>query len=144
MTSVYLIGSLRNPAVPVFGEELRQRGLDVFDDWFSAGAFADDSWRDYEKGRGHSYSQALKGYAARHVFEFDKKHLDRCDGAILLMPAGRSGHLELGYTLGKGKWGFVLFEEEPERYDVMFQFATGVHMSKESLFHDLKLRGLIR
>ena len=107
MKSVYLIGSLRNEAVPEFGQELRKIGLDVFDDWYGAGKIADDSWQAYENLRGRNFADALAGYAARHVFHFDKTHLDRCDAAILLLPAGKSGHLELGYMIGSGKPGFI-------------------------------------
>jgi len=137
LKSIYLIGSLRNPAVPEFANELREFGFDVFDDWFAPGPAADDFWRDYEKVRGHSYGEALKGYAARHIFEFDKFHVDRCDAGIMLMPAGKSGHLELGYMLGKGKPGYILFDQEPERYDVMYQFATGIFFKKEDLFKEI-------
>ena len=133
MKSIYLIGSLRNPAVPLLAEDLRFAGFDVFDDWYAAGPEADDRWRDYENARGHTYAQALQGYAAQHVFRFDKYHLDRCDAAVLLMPCGKSGHLELGYMIGQGKPGFVLFDEIPERYDVMLAFASGVFVDQSSL-----------
>ena len=136
---VYLIGTLRNPEVNRVAQAIRDLGFEVFDDWTAAGSTADDSWRDYEKSRGHSYVQALQGYAAKHVFAFDKFHLDRADLAVLLMPAGKSGHLELGYTLGKGKPGFVLFDQEPERFDVMYQFATGVYSAEVDLLHALRL-----
>lgn len=122
---VYVIGSLLNPQIPVIANTLREAGFEVFDDWFAAGPGADDAWRDYEKGRGHTYAEALRGYAARHVFAFDKAHLERADAVVLALPAGRSGHLELGWALGKGKPGFVLLDS-PERWDVMYQFATGV------------------
>jgi len=50
------------------------------------------------KPRVSRYDDALKGYAADHVFEFDKHHLDRCDTAILVLPAGKSGHLTWLYA----------------------------------------------
>ena len=122
---IYLIGSLRNPEVPKIAERLRETGAEVFDDWFAAGPIADDSWQEYEKAKGIPYDEALKGYAAQHVFDFDLHHLDRADIAILVLPAGKSGHLELGYMRGSGKICYVLFEKEPERWDVMYQFADG-------------------
>lgn len=138
MKSIYLIGSLRNPEVPIFAQELRQQGFDVFDDWFGAGPEADDWWQKYEKARGRRYDEALKGYAAQHVFHFDKTHLDRCDISILLLPAGKSGHLELGYALGCGKKGYILMDKEPERFDVMYNFSSGVFFSRQSLFEELR------
>jgi nucleoside 2-deoxyribosyltransferase len=136
--AIYLIGSLRNPEINRVANELRKLGFEVFDDWTAAGPNADDCWRDYEKQRGHDYAEALQGYAAKHVFALDVFHINRCDIVVLVMPAGKSGHMELGYALGKGKPGFVLFDQEPERFDVMYQFATGVFLSEETLFDALK------
>ena len=126
MNEYYLIGSLRHPDVANLGNKLRQAGIEAFDSWYAAGPHADDCWRDYEKSKGITYQEALQGYAAQHVFQFDKHHLDRCTGAILVCPAGKSAHLELGYVLGKGKPGYVYLPGEPERWDVMLNFATRV------------------
>src|SRR3990172_601026 len=121
MRSIYLIGSLRNPEVPKLAAALRAAGHEVFDDWYAAGPEADDYWQRYEQDeRGHSYIEALAGYAASHVFEYDRKHLDRCNTGVLLMPAGKSSHLELGYMIGQGKPGFIVLPSEPERFDVMY------------------------
>jgi len=133
---VYLIGSLRNKTVPILAEELRSLGFDVFDDWYAAGEKADDAWRDYEKARGHTFSEGLKGYAADHVYRFDKRHLKECDIAVLLMPAGKSAHLELGWVIGKGKKGFIVLDN-PDRWDVMYLFADGVFAGFEELKTEL-------
>jgi hypothetical protein len=135
--SVYVIGSLRNKTVPQFAQYLRARGFDAFDSWYAPGPNADDYWRDYTKQRGLTYEEALKDYSATHVFEFDKKHLDRCDMAVLLMPAGKSAHLELGYFIGKGKPGFMLFDKTPKRYDVMVQFAH-VYFDRSKLIKGMR------
>ena len=126
MKSLYLIGSLRNPEIPLIGNRLREAGYDVFDDWFAAGPEADDKWRDYERARGRTYLEALMGLAADNVFQFDYQHLERCDLALLILPAGRSGFLELGYVLGRGKPGYIILDT-PDRWDVMLKFATGVY-----------------
>lgn len=133
---IYLIGSLRNPEIPKIAQEIRKLGFEVFDDWFAAGPEADDKWRDYEKARDHTYREGLNGLAANHVYQFDKKYLDACDIAILYLPAGRSGHLELGYVIGKGKGGYIVLDD-PERWDVMYQFAHGVFHSFEELKKEL-------
>jgi nucleoside 2-deoxyribosyltransferase len=126
MSSVYLIGSLRNPEVPKVAAALRSCGHDVFDDWYAAGEKADDAWKEYEQQRNHTYIEALQGYAAQHVFQYDREHLNRCGVGVLMLPAGRSGHLELGIMLGQGKPGYILLDDEAARWDVMYNFATGV------------------
>lgn len=141
MKSVYIIGSLRNEKIPQIGNLLRDNGYDAFDDWYGAGHEADDKWRDYEAIRGRPHKEALFGYAAKHTFAFDKHHLDRCDLAVLVMPAGKSGHLELGYFVGKGKPGFILFDAVPDRFDVMHQFATEVWTSEDEMIERLNNYG---
>lgn len=134
---IYLIGSLKNPEVPKLARFLREAGHDVFDEWHCAGPDADDYWQAYEQERGHTFAEALAGYPARHVYEYDKSHLDRCGVGVLLMPAGKSGHLELGYMIGQGKPGYILLPSEPDRFDVMYNFADGVFSKKEALLHAL-------
>ena len=72
------------------------------------------------------------------MFEFDKVHIDRADFGLLILPAGKSGHLELGYMIGCGKPGYILLDK-PDRWDVMYQFATGIFFSVEDMISELKL-----
>lgn len=132
--SVYLIGSLKNRKIIELTKTFDQMGIDAFSDWLCPGPDADDHLRDYYRELGYDYRQIMDSYSAQHIFEFDKKHLDRCDTAVLVMPAGKSGHLELGYTIGKGKPGYILFDEEPERVDIMHGFATKIFLSQEEMF----------
>jgi nucleoside 2-deoxyribosyltransferase len=138
MKLIYIIGSLRNPQVPVLERELIAQGFDVFAEWYGAGEHADDAWQAYQDGLGHSYTEALASYAAQMVFNFDKTHLTRCDMVVMLMPTGKSGHLELGYARGLGKPGYILMDKKPKRYDVMYNFASGVFFNKADLFAALQ------
>jgi len=136
---VYLIASLRNPGVPGLANRIEALGHEAFTDWHAAGIEADDYWKKHEQARGRTYREALKGYAAKHVFEFDLRHLERCDTVVLMLPAGKSGHLELGWAVGKGKAGIVLWPPEPSvesddfRWDVMYQFAQYHCFSEDEL-----------
>lgn len=138
MRSIYLIGSLRNPEVPRIAEELRRLDWDVFDDWYAAGERADDSWQSYETARGHDYAGALAGHAARHVFEYDRHHLDRCSAALMILPAGKSAHLELGYVIGNWKPGYILLPPTVERFDVMYNFASAVFRTEAEMLAHLR------
>lgn len=127
MSVLYLIGSLRNTRIPKLAQKLREENphMEVFDDWYSAGPEADDYWKEYETARGRSYTDALEGYAAKHVFEFDKHHLDRCTHALLVLPAGKSGHMEIMYAAyGVGAKAAILLDPQDVRWDVMYQFVT--------------------
>lgn len=133
--NIYVIGSLRNKRVPQVAYALRTAlDCDVFDDWYAAGPEADDHWAAYERGKGHTFEQALEGFAAQNVFRFDLYHLAIASHVVLVLPAGKSGHLELGWALGQKKKGYILLEsEDPERFDIMYNFATKVVGSVEAL-----------
>jgi len=135
---VYLIGSMREPKIPVLANRLRREGFDVFDDWISPGKLADEEWQAYEKLRGRTFKQALNGAHAWDVFSFDVRHLHKASTAVLVAPAGKSAHIELGYMRGLGKPAFVYMEGEPDRFDVMYRFATGVCTSYEDLVKELR------
>jgi hypothetical protein len=138
-TKIYLVGSLRNGRVPEIANELRAAGYAVFDDWFAAGPEADDWWKKYEQARGRTYKEALKGKAAQNVFRFDKENIDASSVVVLVAPAGRSGHAELGYAAGRGKRTYVLRDLIPdeERWDVMYAFFDGVFDTVEELCEEL-------
>lgn len=151
---IYLIGSLRNPKVPQLANALREKGFEVFDDWHGNGPTADDCWQEYEKNRNRNYRDALASPIPQHIFQIDKLHIDLADTVVLVLPAGKSGHLEFGYARGCAeiikKYGFtfennpiikrcfILLDGEPERYDVMYNFADKVFVSWDELFEELK------
>lgn len=138
---LYLIGSLRNERIPKLARTLRSNHPDfeVFDDWYAAGPEADDCWKTYEQARGRSYQEALEGHAARNVFSFDKRHLDRATHALLVLPAGKSGHMEVMYaTYGVGAKTAILLDPEDVRWDVMYQFVPSVLNNDEEIGDWLK------
>ena len=135
---IYLIGSMKNPKIPALANWLRARGLEVFDDWHSPGPEADQFWYKYEQGRARNFVEALDGAHAKNVFEFDRAHLDAASTAVLVLPAGKSGHLELGYVVGQGKPGYILLDKEPTTFDVMYRFASGVFYTRCQLLGALR------
>ena len=137
-TNVYVVGSLRNPHVTQVSKRLREDGFVVWDEWVSAGPEADDHWQRYELEKGRSYQEALTGLAAQNTFYFDKGLIDLADIGVLVMPAGKSAHLELGYMAARGKRTFILQDVSPERFDVMPQFAEKVFGNLEELLEYLR------
>ena len=137
---VYIIGALKNWKVVDLANKLSKEfpKCEFFCSWITPGPEADEFLRKYGKKRGLSYKETLQDWGAKHVFNFDKTHLDRADIVIMLMPCGKSGHLELGYVRGCGKPGYVLFPSEPKRIDVMYQFATDLFFNINDLINELR------
>ena len=142
MAKIYVIGSLRGDGVRWVAAELRDDGHEVFDDWHASGPEADDIWQTYEQDRGHGFVEALTGKFAKHVLEFDKAGMEWADIGLLVLPAGKSGHLELGayFVNVKGKEAHILMEDEPDRWDQMYGLATGVWPSLEMFRAYLRAR----
>lgn len=137
---LYMAGSLRNPAIVELHKRI-EAGCDwrVFSDWKAAHEQGDDAWKEYEQALGYSYIEALARPAARNVYEFDKRHIDASDAMVLVLPAGKSGHLELGYAIGRGKRGFILLEAGADpRWDIMYQFAEAICETTDDLIAALK------
>ena len=133
---IYIIGALKNDNIPKIAEKLRLKSkYDIFDQWITPGPDADQFLFQYAKQRGWNYKEALTCYAARNNFEFDKRHIDSSDIVIMVMPAGKSAHLELGYSIGQGKEAHILFDVEPERFDLMYNFVPveNIHFSIDTL-----------
>lgn len=132
--NIYLAGSLKNQRVIEIGNNLRALGYDVMDEWITPGEFADENWQKYEKQRGRTYREALRGRAATNIFLFDRSYLDLSDIVIVVLPAGKSAMLELGYAKGHNKKAWILLDgNDPERYDIMPGFADKIFKTEEEL-----------
>lgn len=136
---IYVIGSLRNPEIPEVSRVLRDTlpGVEVFDDWYAAGPEADDYLKRWAEQQELTYEEALRTHAAKHIYHFDKYHLDEADAAVMVYPCGRSCGLEFGYVIGQGKPGWVLLDK-PDRWDIMVQFATGWSFSINDIAKEIK------
>ena len=61
---------------------------------------------------------------AQKAFTEDRKWLDWCDCCLLLLPAGKSAHLEAGYAKGQNKKLVIYQTSFPVgEFDVMYGFA---------------------
>jgi hypothetical protein len=72
----------------------------------------DPNWKEWSP---EQFRAALGHKIARNGFEMDMNALRWCDTCFLVMPCGRSAHLELGWAAGAGKQTIILLEDgEPE------------------------------
>lgn len=68
----------------------------------------------------------MKHWRVQAAFKEDKKYLDWSDAVVMLMPCGRSAHLEAGYAVGCGKKLYIVGGFEKGEFDVMYGFADGM------------------
>jgi hypothetical protein len=137
--NIYVASSWRNELQPSVVRGLRALGYSVYD--FRDHGFGwrqiDKEWESWtpSEARGmllHSLAQA--GFAR------DKTALDQCDVCVLVLPCGRSAHLELGYAIGQGKPGIVFWPSDLHPYepDLMYLLAQYVVVSSSELFGALR------
>jgi len=127
---IYVASSWRNTRQPSVVKMLRDDGHQVYDFREPApglSGFArsdiDPAWQQWSPLQ---MAKALRHPIARQGFALDMAALALCDACVLVMPSGRSAHLELGYAAGAGKWTAVLQEgrAEPELMYAMCSLVT--------------------
>lgn len=69
----------------------------------------------------------LNGPQAKKAFAQDKAKLDWADCVVLVLPSGRSAHLEAGYAKGQGKKLYIIGDFPKGEFDVMYGFADGMY-----------------
>ncbi len=95
-----------------------------------------DDFTDSSRGRYVFFFKDLPGYEdlnaitlldhepAVKAFVEDKKYIDWSEVVFLLLPSGKSAHLEAGYAVGSGKKLIIFQESYPfGEFDVMYGFA---------------------
>lgn len=71
--------------------------------------------------------EMMNHWRVRAAFKEDKTFIDWADVLIMIMPCGRSSHLEAGYAVGKGKKMYIIGGFEKGEFDVMYGFANGMY-----------------
>jgi len=60
---------------------------------------------------------------SQRAYREDKHHLDWAEVVVMLLPCGKSAHLEAGYKRGQGGHLFILGDFPKGEIDVMYGFA---------------------
>ncbi len=127
-TKIYLASSWKNKRIiDVIAKQLKNLGYEVdnFTDP-SSGRFV-FSWKELpQKTLSNLNAKTfLEDWRAQKAFKEDKKNIDWADAVIMIMPCGRSSHLELGYAAGKGKQTVIYYPSgfTKGEFETMYGFA---------------------
>jgi hypothetical protein len=133
---IYVASSWRNLYQPTVVTTLRQQGWDTYD--FRHPALGDDGfhWAEIDLGwqswTPAQYREALQHPLARVGFAQDRLALQMADVTVLVLPCGRSAHLELGYAAGMGQHTAVLMLE-PQEPELMYRLCDRICLSMDEL-----------
>lgn len=135
---VYVASSWRNAMQPGVVAALRASGIDCYDfrapdsddqrgfQWSDVmPSWRFDEWREggvpevpvAEYLEGMSHPIALDGFAS------DFEAMNDCDCAVLVLPCGRSAHLELGWFAGQNRRTAILVNGEAVIPELMYHLA---------------------
>jgi len=78
------------------------------------------------------HRRMLEHPVAQAGFKSDMDALRECDVCVLVLPCGRSAHLELGWAVGAGKKTVVL-EPDPIEPDLMYLMCDRLCISFDEL-----------
>ena len=73
---------------------------------------------------------------ASHGFTADMRGLKWCDTCLLVLPCGRSAHLEAGWAAGAGK-RLLIYLPEPIEPDLMYLLADTICLSMDEIKAEL-------
>lgn len=96
---------------------------------------ADPEWQQWTPGR---FVRALEHPISVRGFDADYNAMCAADTCVLLLPCGRSAHLEAGYFVGARKELFLLMPE-PMEPELMYRMATAVCLDVDELVARLAL-----
>ena len=132
---IYVASSWRNEKQPSIVQALRAAGHEVFD--FRNPSKGDHGfhWREidpeWETWTPEQFLTALDTSPAVRGFDKDWGGMLWAEACVLVMPCGRSSHLEAGYFVGAGKPLIILLcDGEPE---LMYKMATALCTTVEDV-----------
>ena len=120
MAKIYVASSWRNQLYPEVVARLRKAGHEVYDFRNPPHGGNGFRWTDIdENAPGWTFEQYAKGLhhpLAERQFDADLEALKWADTCVLVLPCGRSAHMEAGWMAGAGKRVIAYIPEmiEPE------------------------------
>lgn len=141
MRRIYVASSWRNHYQPLVIEALRTAAHDVYDfrnprvgnhgfHWSEV----DPAWETWTPT---TYHEKLQHPVSQAGYALDWGAMQGADTGVLVLPSGRSAHIEAGYFVGAGKELHILMldRQEPE---LMYLMATSICLSIDDLVVRLK------
>jgi len=126
--NIYVASSWRNEQQPSVVHALRSEGHEVYDfrhpDPGDNGFAWSDIDPDWQRWTPDQFRKQLDHPIAKIGYSKDWSAMQHADAFVLVMPCGRSAHLEAGWAIGAGKPTAILLSDgEPE---LMYKLASSI------------------
>lgn len=149
--NIYLASSWRNEQQQGLVAALREQGHTVYDFKNPKPGETGFSWKqvgydtDFIASGNVSpediatYLNALKQPRAIEGFDNDNSAMNNANMFVLLLPCGRSAHLEAGWAAGAGTETHVVLSTEKFEPELMYLLCDHIHPNIESLLEVTKV-----
>lgn len=138
---IYVATSWKNVHCTAVVDALRAEGHEVYDfreagfAWSQAGVSAHKEMTSDEMNQALTHPVAIDGYNR------DMLHLEQCDLCVLVLPSGKSAHLEAGYASGEDKF-VIVYSPGPMTPELMYKMTEGVVSSLPALIKMVRIYDL--
>lgn len=127
---IYVASSWRNPIQPIVVTMLRTLGHEVYDfrnprpgdDGFHWSE-VDPEWKGWEPA---AFRDCLSHPTAQAGFASDFDAMQWADTFVLVLPCGRSAHLEAGWAIGAGKPTCIILHRVGFEPELMYLLAAEI------------------
>lgn len=126
---VYVAGSFKNKAkIRVLAQRLREAGLScyVFCDKDEATNTLSEELRRYIELDLLKPNTALKLPIVQEIGRMNQVQLDLCDAVVLVLPCGKSAHMEAGVMIGRNLPVWIYGPMPRGEFDAMYVMARAV------------------
>ncbi len=136
MARIYVASSWRNRYQPMVVELLKNYGHHVYDfkNPPNASGFSwDELDPEWQKWTAKEYIKTLTTHPrAAQGYMSDFRAMEWADTCVLVLPSGRSAHLEGGWFSGRGK-RLIIFTQDGEEPELMALMANNIVCSEAGL-----------
>jgi hypothetical protein len=133
---IYIASSWKNAHQPEVVARLRAAGHQAYDFRHPTADWRGVHWHeidpDYRDWTPAQQRTALDHPTAIEGFAHDWDAMRWADTGVLVLPAGRSAHIEAGYFAGADKELHILLQDTPEA-ELMYKMATAIHLTIDEL-----------
>jgi nucleoside 2-deoxyribosyltransferase len=142
---IYTASSWRNKYYENVVKRLKEEGFDVYDfrnAISTEGQQLAFNWNqvdpNWEKWSVDEFLDVIcDSELANNAFNSDLKGMQKADVCLLILPCGKSSHLEAGYMRGLGK-DLYIYMPEMERPELTYYIASAMYKDLGILIDDLK------
>lgn len=121
---IYVASSWRNDIQPNIVSFLREEGFEVYD-FKNPPEKTGFSWSeidpDWKNWTFQQYKEALNHCRSVEGFSSDFNAMQDADACVLVLPCGRSAHIEAGYFVGAGKKLIIFIPSGPYIGKIKFE-----------------------